>query len=360
MSNILDDEMRMLGETVARYVSDRKDATPAASDGDWQELADLGWLSLPYAEEVGGLGFGMPGVAEVMKGHGSGLLRTPYLPFVVLSGGVLARCPNGAERLAEVMAGELRVAPAFRIAGTEREGGAPKLVATPETDGFRINGEDVHVLSLDETDAVLVPALIEASGEIGLFIVSLDTSGLTKRMHTLVDGRSAGHISFADVPVPSTARVDEGIDVPAVLDAVWAEALIAAASENLGAMEQLYEQTLDYAKLRQQFGRPIGSFQSLQFRLVDMWIKLDEARCLVAAAAATRDDKEIASLAAAAWIQTVWSGRLIGEEAIQIHGAIGMTEEAAVGQYVKRVLVNELLFGAPERHLARYRSLRVN
>lgn len=360
MSNILDDEMRMLGETVARYIADRSGAAPAPSGDGWQEFAELGWLSLPYSEEVGGLGFGTPGVSEVMKGHGSGLLKTPYLPFVVLAGGVMARCPNGAERLAEVMAGELKIAPAFRTAGTERDGGTPKLVASKEADGFRINGGDVHVLAADEADAVLVPALIEGTSEVGLFVVPLGEPGVTSRIHMLVDGRSAGYVSFADVSIASTARIDGGVDVRSVLDEVWAEALIAAAAENLGAMQQLYDQTLEYAKLRQQFGRPIGSFQSLQFRLVDMWIKLDEARSLVAAAASAQDDREIASLAVAAWVQVLWSGRLIGEEAIQIHGAIGMTEEFAVGRYVKRMLVNELLFGAPERHLARYRSLRMN
>jgi alkylation response protein AidB-like acyl-CoA dehydrogenase len=123
-------------------------------------------------------------------------------------------------------------------------------------------------------------------------------------------------------------------------------------------MQALFDLTLDYAKTRRQFGRAIGSFQTIQFRLVDLWIRLDEARSLLITATMAADEghAEARKLTAAAWIQTLWSGRAISEEAIQIHGAIGMTEEYAVGRYVKRILVNELMFGPAEPHLARYRS----
>ncbi len=359
MSNILDAEMRMLGETVERYVAAQKDLAGTAGNR-WQEFAELGWLSLPYPEEAGGLGFGSAGVAAIMKGHGNGLMETPFLPFTVMAGGVMARCPDAAETLTTMMSGDMRVAPGFPGAGCDDVAGVRKFVASAAPGGYSLSGGEIRVLAVEDADAVLVPASLENSSELALFLVPLEAPGLSSRAHRLPDGRAAGYVSMKNVIVSSTARLDGDIDVLTVLGEVMDEALIAAAAENVGAMQALFDLTLEYAKLRRQFGRAIGSFQSLQFRLVDMWIKLDEASSLVAAAAAARDRQEIASLAAAAWIQSIWSGRLIGEEAIQIHGAIAMTDEYVVGRYVKRLLVNELLFGAPERYLDRYRSCQAN
>lgn len=351
MSTNLDDELHMLTDTVARYVANRSGGK-AQIENDWKELAELGWLYLPYPEEVGGLGLGTAGVSAVMQGHGRGLLATPYLPFAVMAGGVLARCPRGSHALAAVMEGEQRVTAAFAV------GAAPTLAAHPAGAGWRLVGACDHVLSVDEADAVLAVARIGETEETGLFLVRTDAPGVTIMVQPLPDGRKAGRVGFDDVAVATIDRLDEDGEAEALLREVETEALLAAAADNLGAMQVLYEQTLDYAKLRKQFGRPIGSFQSLQFRLVDMWIKLDEVRSLVASAAAAPDRNEAGALAVAAWIQSVWSGRLIGEEAIQIHGAIAMTDEHAVGRYVKRILVNELVFGAPERHFSRYRSMR--
>lgn len=344
----LDDEIHMLAETVDRYVADR--AGGRASGGDaWTELADLGWLLLPYPEAAGGLGLGAAGVSAVMQGHGRGLLPTPYLPFIVMAGGALARCPRAADALAAVMAGERRVAAGFAV------GRPAAITAEPDGAGWRLGGTQPHVLAVDEADAVLVAARPGAEGGTGLFLVGLDLPGVTVETYPLPDGRRAGRVILDGVALPAADRLDDG-DAAALLGDVETATLLAAAADNLGAMQVLYEETLAYAKLRKQFGRPIGSFQSLQFRLVDMWIKLDEVRSLVASAAAAGDGPEAAQLAVAAWIQSLWSGRSIGEEAIQLHGAIGMTEEHAAGRYVKRILVNELLFGAPERHFARYRS----
>ncbi|MEO9829889.1 MAG: acyl-CoA dehydrogenase family protein [Nitratireductor sp.] len=351
MSTNLDEELQMLADTVARYVANRSDGKANSEDG-WKELAELGWLYLPYPEEVGGLGLGTAGVSAVMQGHGRGLLATPYLPFAVMAGGMLARCPRASQALAAVMEGTQRVAAAFAV------GAAPTLVAQAADDGWRLAGRCNHVLADDEADAVLALARIGASDETGLFMVRTDAPGVTVELHFLPDGRRAGCVGFDNVAVAASDRLDENGGVETLLREVEAETLLAAAADNLGAMQVLYEQTLDYAKLRKQFGRPIGSFQSLQFRLVDMWIKLDEVRSLVASAAAAPDRQEAGALAVAAWIQSIWSGRLIGEEAIQIHGAIAMTDEHAVGRYVKRILVNELVFGAPERHFSRYRSMR--
>jgi acyl-CoA dehydrogenase len=192
----------------------------------------------------------------------------------------------------------------------------------------------------------------------------------------MIDGRIVSSIRLTQVEVPQGARLDDGTDGAELLALARNRALLAGAAENLGAMQILFESTLDYVKTREQFGQPIGRFQALQHRLVDMSIRLDEAHVLVSAAAIALDESladpavdeaTVASSASpmaataaiiGAWIQSLWSGRQILEESIQLHGAIGMTHEFAVGHYAKRILVNEILLGGADTHLARFQSLR--
>jgi alkylation response protein AidB-like acyl-CoA dehydrogenase len=192
---------------------------------------------------------------------------------------------------------------------------------------------------------------------LGLFLVTLGGCGVAREAYVLPDGRAAERITFTDAEVAIENRVDDHEKTEVLIRAVFDEALLAAATETLGAMQALYDLSLEYAKTRRQFGHAIGTFQALQFRLVDMWIRPDESRSLVTSAAMALADRDpnAGRLATAAWIQSIWSGRALSEEAIQIHGAIGMTHDYAIAGYVKRILVNELLFGTADRHFRRYR-----
>ncbi|MGO4835921.1 acyl-CoA dehydrogenase family protein, partial [Rhizobiaceae sp. 2RAB30] len=299
-------------------------------------------------------GMGPVGTMVVMEGFGTGLVCAPYIPSVVVAGGLLARSPEQAERLSRLIEGSFRV-----VAASLREPDRVETVACADGDAHRLNGTGILVLAADGADAVVVPARMENSSQIAFFVVPLDGSGVELQTQTLADGRSATRVSLTDVRLAVGHRINDCGDGHAVLRATKDAALLAAAAENLGAMQRLFDMTLEYAKTRKQFGRAIGSFQAIQFRLVDLWIQLDEARSLVMTATMAADEgrADAAKLAAAAWIQTLWSGKAICEEAIQIHGAMGMTEECAVGRYVKRMLVNELVFGSAEHHLGRYRSL---
>ncbi|MGI6853932.1 acyl-CoA dehydrogenase family protein [Mesorhizobium sp. 1B3] len=340
----------MLAESVTRFVSDHTDAP----NDLWPHMAELGWLGLPFSETAGGIGLGAVGTMVIMEGLGAGLLSTPYIPTVVTAGGLLAYCSEQADRLSSLIAGKLRI-----VAACLHHTDDVPAVAHADGDGYRLNGAGILVLGADEAEAVVISARVEGSSEIGIFLVPLDSRGVEPQVQELPDGRKAVRMSLADISLAAGDRINGQGDGRTMLSATRDAALLAAAAENLGAMQTLFDMTLEYVKTRKQFGRAIGSFQALQFRLVDLWVKLDEARSLVITAAMAADEEQADAprLAAAAWIQTLWSGKAICEEAIQMHGAIGMTEECAVGRYVKRILVNELMFGPAERHLTRYRSL---
>lgn len=349
MDYSFDNEARMLDDSVSRFVADH-----AGKKQDlWPLMADLGWLALPFSEEAGGVGLGAVGAMVLMERFGAGLLSTPYIPSVVMAGAALARSPNGADRLSFLIEGRSRPA----VACTWERDGA-RASARADGGNLVLTGSGLLVLGDDDADAVIVPAWTDGAAEPDLFLVPAGKDGVVFTSRALFDGGAARHMELKDVSVPSSCRLNARGEGGALLHAMQDAALLAAAAENLGAMQALFDLTLDYAKTRRQFGRAIGSFQTIQFRLVDLWIRLDEARSLLITATMAADEghAEARKLTAAAWIQTLWSGRAISEEAIQIHGAIGMTEEYAVGRYVKRILVNELMFGPAEPHLERYAS----
>ncbi len=363
-----DETEQMLADSVTRFMTDsagleqgRVDA--ALPDGfardAWAICAEMGWLAAPFSEDSGGFGLGAVGSMIVHEALGAGLSPLPMLTGVTLAGRLLEEAGKvGADPLGELISGESLFAVALHETGRGYDFANPGLVASKSDASWVLSGEKSSVLNGIAADKIIVTARIEGDG-LALFLVDGKAEGLSKRDITLADNRRAAHLCFEQVKLDEKARLDNGNNAKCLLDAAMKETLIAAASENLGAMQAAFDMTLDYAKTRKQFGQPLGKFQVLQHRLVDMSIKVEEARSLVMAAAmALREEREDASsLVIAAWVQSIWSGRKVGEESIQIHGGIGMTDELAIGDYVKRIAVNELLFGIPTHHIDRYNKL---
>lgn len=351
-----DNETRMLDDSIVRFVADNT----GAKQDLWPQMAELGWLSLPFTEEAGGAGFGGIGSMVLMERFGAGLISTPYIPSVAMTGHVLAQSGNQADCLAALIEGRSRPA----IAGLWGQDVA-QIMARADGDNFILNGSAILVPGSGDgsgngdVDVVVVAACVAGSSETALFLVAYGLEGVSFTPCALFDGRQTRRITLSDVAVPATQRLDTSGKGNVALRAMWDAGLLAAAAETIGAMQTLFDLTLDYAKTRKQFGRAIGSFQTLQFRLVDAWIKLDEARSLVMTATMASNDghDDAHKLTIASWIQTMWSAKAIAEEAIQIHGAIAMTEEYDVSRYTKRILLNELVFGSAARHLEYYRSL---
>jgi alkylation response protein AidB-like acyl-CoA dehydrogenase len=343
----LTDEQRLLADTVNGLLDKRYDPnTRLALLGSdtgwsrelWQQYAELGLLGLPFAEQYGGAGMGVEELAIVMESFGRSLVVEPYLATVVLGGQLVAAAgtpEQQAELLPRVAAGELLLAfastePNSRWSLTEI---ATTATATATGDGWTLSGEKIAVLGGDSADQIIVTARTPG-GEVGLFLVA--ATDVQRDRYQMQDGLGAADLLLSNAPAQALGPPGEALaHVEAVLDV--ATALLCA--ESVGAMDRMLWITVYYLKTRVQFGAPIAVFQALQHRAADMYVDLEQARsmALLARISASSDDvSERRRSVRAAKIQIDLSARHIGQEAIQLHGGIGMTMEYPVGHYVKR------------------------
>lgn len=368
----LSDEQRQLKESVERLLADaygdlnlRTGYTgqpKGYSAALWQQYADLGLLAAPFAEEHGGLGQGLTETMIVAEALGRAIAVEPYYATIVLAGGALRHAGNAAllaEMVPAIATGQLTLG----LAHQERQSryDLADTGTTARADGkggYTLEGEKMVVLAGDSADKLIISA--RASGGrtdgsgIGLFLVDAKANGVTRRGYPTQDGMRAADLTLSGVGVGPDAVLappDKGL---AVLERVVDEAIAALAAEAVGAMAGLTEITVEYLKTRKQFGVPIGSFQVLQHRAVDMLTALEQARSMAYYAtmmAAEPDARERRRAMSAAKVQIGRSGRLVGETAIQLHGGIGMTMEYKAGHYFKRLTMIDLAFGDADHHL---------
>jgi pimeloyl-CoA dehydrogenase small subunit len=368
----LNDEQRQLKDSVERlladtygdlaqrqkYIKEPKGYSAAL----WQQYAELGLLAVPFAEEHGGLGQGLTETMIVAEAFGRALAVEPYLATVVMSGGVLRHAGNGAllaELVPAIAEGKLTLA----LAHQERQAryDLADTATTARGDGkggYTLEGEKCVVLHGDSADKLIVTARAQGNradrSGIGLFLVDAAANGVSRRGYPTQDGLRAADVTLSAVKVGPEAVVagpDKGL---AVLERAVDETIAALAAEAAGAMTALQELTVDYLKTRKQFGVPIGSFQVLQHKAVDMLTALEQARSMAYYAtmmAAETDAKERRRAIAAAKVQVGRSARFVGETAIQLHGGIGMTMEYKAGHYFKRLTMIDMAFGDADHHL---------
>jgi pimeloyl-CoA dehydrogenase small subunit len=368
----LSDEQRQLKESVERLLADAygdlnlrigyTGQPKGYSAALWQQYADLGLLAAPFAEEHGGLGQGLTETMIVAEALGRAIAVEPYYATIVLAGGALRHAGNAAllaEMVPAIATGQLTLG----LAHQERQSryDLADTGTTARADGkggYTLEGEKMVVLAGDSADKLIISA--RASGGrtdgsgIGLFLVEAKANGVTRRGYPTQDGMRAADLTLSGVRVGPDAVLappDKGL---AVLERVVDEAIAALAAEAVGAMAGLTEITVEYLKTRKQFGVPIGSFQVLQHRAVDMLTALEQARSMAYYAtmmAAEPDARERRRAMSAAKVQIGRSGRLVGETAIQLHGGIGMTMEYKAGHYFKRLTMIDLAFGDADHHL---------
>lgn len=357
------DEQAMLRDNLARYLQktydfDRRKAIVASGDGYskdvWRHFAELGLLALPLPESSGGLSGSIIDVVAIAELLGEHLVVEPYGPVVMMAANALSRASADTDGLlAQVIAGDKLVA----FAHEEGKGLAdPSLVAlkVTKTDaGYRLDGEKRYVLGGAQADRLVVTARVsgapgDAAG-LALLLVDPKQTCVTLQPFQTVDGRAAAHVRFDGVALPADALLSA--DAGAVIDAVIRDATIALCAEAVGAMGALLTKTADYASTRKQFGVPIGSFQAVAHRLADMKIAYTKARATLlytaALAEAGRASRRNVSILKG---QTGMLGIAIGEAAVQTHGGVGMTDELAIGHYLKRVLAADAMFGNSEYH----------
>ena len=370
----LTDEQRLLKDSVDRLIADQYQfeqrkkymAEPAGwSQSIWSQLAELGLLGLPFPEAQGGFGGGAVETMIVMEAFGRGLVLEPYYPTVILGGGLLRRAASDAQRAALVplvVSGAMKLAFAHIERHSRYDLANVTTTARKDGDGYVLDGAKSVVLHGDCADRILVTARTGGSqrdrGGVGLFLVDPSASGVSRRGYPTQDGLRAAELTLSGVRVPADGVF--GTDcLPAIEHAVD-EAIAALCAEAVGTMQAMHDTTLEYLKTRQQFGRPIGSFQVLQHRSVDMLVALEGARSMAMFAAVTAgedDATERQRAISAAKIQIGRSGKHIGQEAIQLHGGIGMTQEYKVGHFFKRMTMIDQMFGDADVHTAKLARL---
>lgn len=368
---------RMLQDQVQRFVQKSYDfetrgkiiaSETGYSKENWDLFAELGWLAVPFSEEDGGLGGASVDLIVIMEEFGKANLVEPYLATAVLSGRLIAALTGGErkeELLGGIIGGEQQLACAYAEENSRYNLARVSTTAVTDGDDVVINGKKVAVLNAGNADRLLVVA--RESGEetdregVSVFLVDAASDGISQRAFPTIDGRRAAEVEFSEVRIPASARLGEaGAALPA-LESVIDLATVASSAEAVGALEMLLQKTVEYSKTRTQFGVPIGTFQALQHRMADMFIECQLARSIVIMAAMQLDGNESAAVKAravsAAKSRVGKAIRRVGQEAIQIHGGIGTTEELDVGHFFKRVTAIDLLFGDGDYHTDRYAAL---
>lgn len=368
----LSEEQRLLGDAANRFAAGRYSfearhailqSTEGFSREIWREFADLGWLGLNIPEEFGGLGAGAVETGVVMEALGRALAVEPYLATAVVSASLIANLGSQQQKAGLLPSiGEGKSLLAF--AHTEPQAGYAlqdvSTVATRSGDGWRITGRKDVVLGGPWADTLLVSARIagnrhDRSG-IGVFIVPAKSAGVTATSFQTLDGARASNIAFDDVAVSADALLGGSEDALPAIEATVDRAIAAMASEALGCMQALLETTIAYTKTRIQFGKPLAANQVLQHRMAAMAVKIEEARAsaLNATLMLDADPLSRARAAAGAKVKVGRAGRFVGEQAVQLHGGMGVTEELNVGVYLKRLMAIEIIFGSPDFHLQRH------
>jgi pimeloyl-CoA dehydrogenase small subunit len=327
----------------------------------WARYAELGLLGLPFAEEHGGSAGGPVETMIVMEEVGRALALEPYLSTVVLAGGLL-RLGGGkalcADLVPKIAGGDLMLAFAHAERQSRYDLADVAASARREGAGYVLDGAKSLVLHGDSAGKFIVSARLSGGQRdrdgLALFVVDAAAKGVSTRGYATVDGLRAAEVTLAGVRVDAGAAIGEPGKAYPLIERVVDTAIAALAAEAVGAMTAMHEQTVDYMKTRKQFGVTIGSFQALQHRAAEMLVALEQARSMAMLATmmgAEENVRERRQAISAAKVQIGRSARIVGHGAIQIHGGIGMTMEAKVGHYFKRVTTIDTIFGDADYHL---------
>ena len=368
----LSEEQKMIQQSVERFVQENYDLPkrveisskdPGYSKDYWGSMAELGWLGLPFNEEDGGFGGNQIDTLVIMEQFGKGLVLEPFLANVVLGGGAIQM--GGSEELKkEILPSLIEGTKQVTLAYAEQQSRFDlEDVATSarlEGDKYIINGQKSMVLNAESADHLVIVTRtnggqVDEKG-ITLFLVDSDTKGLEKQNFPTVDGLRASEITLENVEV-STERmigdIDKGFEI---LKAVSNNGILALCAEAVGAMEILYKDTVDYTQQREQFDHPLSDFQVLQHRMVDMFMEYEQCKSLLfRATMETIQDPKMAQKTIHALKHLIGkSGIFVGENAVQLHGGMGVTEELRIGHFFKRLLVIDSQFGNADFHLDKF------
>ncbi len=369
------DEQTMLRDSVGRYLADRYDfdsrqkvvkAGAGWNPEIWKAFAEeLGILGAPFAESHGGLGGGAVENMIVMEELGKRIVVEPYLQTVVIGGGAL-KAAGGALAdavIPEIIAGNAIIAFAYAEPQGRYDLHDLRTSARKDGAGYVLNGHKAVVYAGPYANHLLVTARTggaqrDADG-VSLFLIPADLPGIVRRDYATVDGAGASEIYFENVAIGAEHRLgEEGAALP-IVEQIADEAATALCAEAIGVTRMLHAATLDYARQRKQFGKAIGEFQVIQHRLVDMFMEVEQAVSITLMATLKLDTPERAAAVSMAKAKVGKACKFVGQNAVQTHGGIGISNELAVGHYFKRATMIENQFGSVDHHLARYERLTI-
>lgn len=371
----LSEEQQMLQDSIARFVNNDYDFDSRAkiiksetgySTEHWALFAELGWLMVPFSEEDGGLGGSATDLMVVMEEFGKGIIIEPVLATAVIGGGLIANAGNAEQKetlLPQIMDGSLQLAFAYAETNSRYSLENVASTATKTENGYVLNGHKAVVLNAPAANKIIVSArtygnVSDKSG-ISLFIVDTDTDGLSVQSYRTQDGGRAAEVKLTDVVVSNEQLLGTEGEAFNVIESILDRATLAVCAEAIGAMEVSIAKTVEYTKTRVQFGVPIAKFQALQHRMADMFIEQQQAKSIVLMAAMKLDQEDSAASKAVAAMKSLVgrASRKVGQEAIQIHGGIGVTDELDVGHYFKRLTMIELMFGNSDYQTQRFSNI---
>lgn len=335
-------------------------------EDNWKKFAELGWLGISVSEDSGGFGGSAIESMLIMEAFGKGLVVEPFLETIIMAGGLIDDHGSNQQKssfLEPAIAGEMHLALAYAEPQSRFNLSDVVTEAKADGDNFIINGYKSVVMNGPSADQIIVSARTSNSqldeNGISLFIIDANASGLNKTNYKTVDGRRASDLTFENVSVSKENLIghqDKGFDI---LDSAIDKAILAISAEAIGAMEVLYKTTVEYTKTREQFGTAIGKFQVLQHRMVDMFMEYEQCKSLLYMATMKHEEKAEDAKKAISGLkyQVGKAGKFIGQQAVQLHGGMGVTDELNVGHYFKRLTTVGTIFGNTDYHLKKYTSL---
>ena len=370
------DEQALLQESVSRFITndygfDARQKNSRSELGysleNWKTFAELGWLGVPFAESAGGFGGGAVELMLMMEEFGKGLVVEPYVSTVVACGtalNVAGSEQQQAEHIPSIVDGSKLWALAF--AEPQSRFNLADLITSAKKDSgkYLLNGYKAVVVGGPNADFFIVS--VRTSGEqrdregVSLFIIPSDAPGVSTRDYPTVDGQRASELTLDNVELDESSLLGQEDHGLSVLEQATDLATLAVGSEAVGCMEVLYKDTVEYCKNREQFGQPIGKFQVLQHRMVDMFMEHEQSKSLMFMAAMRWDEgygPEAQKAVSAFKVQVGKSGKFVGQGAVQLHGGMGMTDELNIGHYFKRLTIIDTMFGNVDHHLRRFGSL---
>lgn len=368
----LTNEQQLLQDSIQKFISTQYSISErnkfikndqGYDNSNWQKFADLGWLAMTFSEEYGGLGGSTVDSMIMLEEFGKGLVVEPFLSTVVLFGAAIELAGTQQQKqnlIPAIIEGKLIGTFAYAESVEPNNLSAIQTRATAEDGGFQLNGSKSLVFNAISANKILLSA--RTSGQdfdeqgVSLFIVDAQAAGLTRTDYPTVDGLRASELHLENVRVESDDLIGSLGSASGLIQSLVNKGILGLAAEAIGAMETLYKSTIEYTKQRQQFDHALADFQVLRHRMTDMFVEynLVKSLCMKATMLEAQNSAEAQRNIHALKYLVGKTGRFIGQNAVQLHGGMGMTEELAIAHYFKRLLVIDAQFGNTDHHLNKF------